>query len=690
MNIATSSYLIGFSVAVALNVWLCSRGSLSGYGSRLILPSFILALWSGILAWQSAYPVLPSSLLVTMEIVRTSSWLWFFGKLLQPGRIPGRFLWALSLACVYLEVLALLEPLNPRYLQPSLYLGQLFMALSVLILIEQYFRNLRTDLRWRIKFICLAAGTLFAYDFYLYSDALLVHGIDPDAWSARGLVVALISPLIALGVARNSGWSLDTLVSRQAVFHSVTLLGAGFYLVLMATAGYFLKVKGGTLGSVLQAVFLVGAFLLLTLLLFSGQLQVRLRVFLTRHFFTHTYDYRREWLRIIRTLSDTCSELILEERIIQVLGQIVESQNGLLWETTPEQALVLRSRYGNPSLDLPIIDSNDPLIRYMIRREWIVNLKEMRTMPEAYQSLNPPEWLASYPDAWLLIPLLLPENRLRGLVLLTRPSVVVPWNWEVIELLKTSSRLAASYLALEDAGRALTVARQFEAFNRLSTFVVHDLKNLLTQLNLLLGNAKRHQHQTDFSEDAIMTLDHVVDRMNRLMLQIQHPYSQEETPELIELDSLIREVIAQRRMHTPSPVYSSSAPPVWVQASRDRLSAALEHIIQNAQDAAGHYGRVWINRQHDSLKHAVVIIEDDGPGMTETFIRTRLFQPFDTTKGAIGMGIGAYESREYLRALGGDLLVNSIPGAGSTFSLWIPVVGQTDRLDHHPREVQPA
>lgn len=367
-------------------------------------------------------------------------------------------------------------------------------------------------------------------------------------------------------------------------------------------------------------------------------------------------------------LSDACSGLTLEERVIQVLGQIVHSRSGLLWEASTDGTLFPRSRYGNPPLELPVMESSDPLIRYMVRREWIINLGD--PSPEL------PDWLAECPDAWLLIPLLLPENRLRGLVLLTHASDVVPWNRDIIERLKASSRLAASYLALEDAGRALKIARQFETLNRLSTFVVHDLRNLLTQLSLLLGNARQHPHHKRFGEDAIITLDHVVRRMNRLIAEVRQPTDSESPAETFDLDGLIRQRVEHRALTHPCPLYPSASTPVLIRANKDRLSAALDHLLKNAQEAAGSTGCVKIQRRLITPEQVLITIEDNGPGMSETFIQTRLFTPFETTKGVSGMGIGACESREYLRRLGGDLHVESTPGLGTTVTLKIPRVGR--------------
>lgn len=689
MSIGAVSFLAGFIASVILNVLLFVNWRGNAKGRSLIFASSTMAIWCAVLGLQENYHVFPSRFIWTVEVVRTYVWLAFLASLLNPRREQGGestreaavlrlgLRGMVGILLVYVWLGPVLEARYSDWFHPTFSLiGQIVLALAGLVLVEQYFRNTRTDLRWRIKFLCFALGGMFAYDFYLYSDALLFHRINKDLWAARGAIAALLAPLLAVSAARNPDWSLDIFVSRQVVFHSATLLGAGAYLLLMATAGYYIRNYGGEWGTVAQIVFLVGAFLLLALLLFSGKMQARMRIFLSKNFFNYAYDYRQEWLRIITTLSDTRSGQPLEERIVIALGQAVESPSGVLWAREANGWFTHRASFGEPEIDIPRIDANDPVVRYMEDREWIVNLEEMPAMPEAYEGLTRPSWLAPYSNAWLLVPLAHKERELYGMVLLTLPRTRINWNWEVIDLIKTSSRLAASYLALEDAGRALAEARQFEGFNRLSAFVIHDLKNLIAQLSLVVRNAERHGHNPEFMSDAIKTVDHAVGKMSRLMSQLRNLGSGQSI-KAIELGALVGEVVESRKHQAPGPHY---VPPRWkvlVEADPDRLGSAIEHVIHNAQDSAGKHGKVKVELTLAADGHAVIEVADDGEGMDAEFIRTRLFKPFDTTKGLTGMGIGAYESREYIRSLGGDLSVQSQPGRGAVFSFIVPALSRS-------------
>jgi putative PEP-CTERM system histidine kinase len=449
-------------------------------------------------------------------------------------------------------------------------------------------------------------------------------------------------------------------------------LGTTAYLLVMASAGYYLKLYGGEWGAVTQIVFLFGAFLLLALVLFSGHIRASVRIFISKHFYSNAYDYREEWLRFIATLSDSGGGLSLEERVIRALAQVVESPGGVLWMREPTGRFSWRASCDAEDMATPAIDGHDPVIQFLQRKEWIVNLQEMATMPEVYKGFNKPPWLERCANAWLLIPLFHRGNKMDGMVLLTLTQIPFAWNWEVIDMLKTTGRLAASYLALEYAAKDLAEARQFDGFNRLSAFVIHDLKNLVAQLSLVVRNAEKHQDNPEFMRDAIQTVNHAVGKMNALMTQLRNSSSAVTTTEC-DLSALLREVAEARKKQLPPPQCELGKNPIMVSANRGRLAAALEHVIQNGQEAAGKQGRVVVRLRADDKQTAWIEVEDNGCGMDDHFIRTRLFKPFDTTKGLTGMGIGAYESREYVRSLGGELSVHSEPGKGSLFRFQIPL-----------------
>lgn len=615
----------------------------------------------------------------TLEILRNAAWFTFLFSLLGLSRSSGaRDSGLRTLAVILYGVCAALIVVNlmPHFLAglvsprwPLALLGGVVLSVAGLALIEQLFRNSRVQQRWAIKYLCFGVGGLFAYDFYLYADALLFNQIDFETWSARGFAYALAVPLITIAAARNPQWSLDLFVSRRIVFHSVATIGAGVYLLVMAAAGYYIRYVGGSWGGVLQAAFLFGAVILMFAMLFSGSFRAHVKVFFNKNFFTYRYDYRDEWLRFTRTLSEGEPGVALRERSIEAIANLVESPSGSLWleQEDGDYAQVARWNMGPNNAALA---KASPLAGFLEQRYWVVNLVEHRERPELYDNLVLPAWLGEIPRAWLIVPLIL-HDHLQGFVILSESRGGTHFDWEVSDLLKTAGRQAASFLAQLEAAEALAVARQFESFNRMSAFVVHDLKNLVAQLSLLLSNAQKHRENPAFFEDMLETVGFSVEKMKRLLSQLRAAATHGLPGQTLELGELLREAVVAKAESRPQPQLLASDEQFFVTAHRERLQRVLGHVIQNAIEATPAAGSVTL-RVARRDNEAVVDVIDTGRGMDAAFISTQLFRPFESTKST-GMGIGAYECREYIREIGGKLEVQSELDKGTTFSIVLPL-----------------
>jgi putative PEP-CTERM system histidine kinase len=293
----------------------------------------------------------------------------------------------------------------------------------------------------------------------------------------------------------------------------------------------------------------------------------------------------------------------------------------------------------------------------------------MKVRRDLYGDLDPPAWLQNADAAWLVVPLML-HDELLGFVVLKHSLGNVTFNWEVSDLLKVAARQAAAHLAQMRASNQLIVARQFESFNRTTTFVIHDLKNLIAQLSLLLANAEKHKHKPEFQADMLDTVENAVARMNKVLAQLRRG-SEAAAVQSVAVADVLSEAAASKQAFKLRPTLELPPPSLRVRADRDQLARAVGHLLQNALEATPPNGQVTLRSAEDSGR-AIIDIIDTGSGMDDEFIRTRLFQPFDSTKGA-GMGIGAYECRETLRALGGTIEVDSTPGFGTRFRLTLPL-----------------
>jgi putative PEP-CTERM system histidine kinase len=307
-------------------------------------------------------------------------------------------------------------------------------------------------------------------------------------------------------------------------------------------------------------------------------------------------------------------------------------------------------------------------VRFLKEQGWVIDSDEYETDPERYNhafSDAPRELL---PNSFI-VPLF-HQNELLGVVRLIRGKRHRALNYEDHDLLKTAGRQVAAFLAHDLVMEQLSETRQFEAYNKLSAFVIHDLKNLLSQQVLLVENAKKHQHRPEFVVDVIKTVDNGVQRMRRLLRQLERhaPVSHEQR---VELNALLHDTVTACAKGGVTPSFNRHRP-LWVHAQPDRLSSVIGHIITNAQQATQADGSIAVGL-NDRDGRAVIEIRDSGVGMSEEFIRRRLFKPFDTTKGSSGMGIGVYQAREVIRSLGGDITVTSSVGAGTTVSIVLPI-----------------
>ncbi|MCW5632312.1 MAG: PEP-CTERM system histidine kinase PrsK [Rubrivivax sp.] len=636
-------------------------------------------------AWVSAA--------VLFDLLRYALWLGFLWTLIaamRDGDSPRTLaalrwtLFAVLLAAAALQGLRVAMGLVEQPASRLVLLVLLAPPLLGLLLLEQLYRNLGDDPRWFAKPVCLGLAIVFAFDVYMGSQAFLFGRADEEALAARGPVHMLAVPFLAVAARRRADWIARLQVSRTAVFHSATLVLAGLYLLFVSSLGYYVRFFGGTWGRGLQLSLLFAALALLVAFAVSGALRSWLRVFVAKHFFRYRFDYREEWLRFTAMLSTRGSPHEIGRLVVRGLADMVECPGGSLWtRPDPDGALRQTARWNAPP-----IEGEEPVdsafCDFLRRTGWVIDLDQLRNTPRLYQGLVLPTWLLGASSPWLVVPLLAGDELL-GFVLLEQPRTRVDVNWEVLDLLKTASRQAAGHLAQMQATEALLEARKFDAFNRMSAFVVHDLKNIVTQLSLMLKNAERLHDNREFQRDMLLTVESSLAKMRRLMLQLREgapaagvSVGVELPPIVARLEALARGLgrkLEVRRMER-----------LATRGHEDRLERVLGHLVQNALDATPSGGSVWLSVARESGQ-VNIEVGDTGTGMTEEFVQTRLFKPFSSTKGS-GMGVGSYESAQYVRELGGTIAVASRPGEGTRINVRLPLFEVRHGSDLMPPDLQ--
>jgi putative PEP-CTERM system histidine kinase len=674
--------VLGYAAAAAAYAVIAGLVLISHPGTRqanwIIGASLVSAAWAGMLAYAIWSVGSLSAWLPILDAVHTAAWVLFLAGMLTASaqaKLATRVGRGLGISAVALVVLAILfrgpaEGISAVAIgNQTVFLALLGLPLLGLLGLEQIFRNSTFEQRRVLRPLSLGVGAVFAIDVFVYSQAVLFGEVNSTFWLLRGVANAGAAPLVLLAVKREPAWERELFVSRQVVFYTTSLMGAGLYLLAMGIGGFLIGTRGGTWGPWLQIVFLGCAGAVFLYALFSAAVRRRLKVFIAKHFYRNRYDYREEWLRLIKTLAGTEHATSLSERSVKALADIIGSRRGELW-------LVNRTRTayeGHGALGMPLptnaIDANDVLPRFLRQTRWIIDTNEYSEDPEKYTNafVAAPEHVAK-PSIY--VPLV-HANDLVGIVRLDRPPMLGSLGFEDHDLLRTAGQQVATFLAQEHAQEELAETRQFEAFSKLTAFLMHDLKNMIAQQELVVGNARRFKHRPEFIDDAIGTIEASVGRMKAVLERLRGATGVEKKSR-VDLQKLLYEICNGCADRSPVPEIVTAPIDARVDMDREKLNMAIVHAIRNAQDATPPGGRVQVRLEaRDGT--ALIEVGDTGMGMTPEFIRDHLFKPFDSTKGAKGMGIGAYQIRETLRAAGGDVEVSSTPGQGTTVRMRLPL-----------------
>ena len=630
--------------------------------------------------------------LSSAETVRSAAWIAFLVAALRPTwRLDDRaqssfiiagvlgFVIALQLVLDLLGASALVLAGDRSALGQMFLITRLTVAVSGLVLVHNFYVNTDAASRTGVRLLSIGLAGLFIYDLNFYTLAFLLPPPSADLFNIRGAVDTLIVPLLLL--SSREAWAARVQVSRQVVFHTLSFSMIGFYLIAMALLAYGLRLVGGDWGRLLQISFLFATVTLGVVVLVSPRFRAALRVQIAKNFFAYKYDYRVEWLRFIATVSQTGGNSdragALHERVIEAVCTVLDSPGGVLLVPDAE-ALAPVADWNGASLRVQPLPRGEGLAILLEQRQRVINFDDLRAGHDDYEGLAPPEWAADNTRLWLAVPLVHLDS-LAGVILLERTLARRVLNWEDYDLLRTLGRQAASYIAESSTQIALDEAAKFDEFNRRFAFIMHDIKNLVSQLSLVARNAERHADNPAFREDMVKTLQSSVGKMNDLLARLaQRPGSRGDPNwHPVALQALLAQVVeVKRRAHAPLTLAATadeSRLAGRIEGDAGQLEQLFLHLVQNAIDASAPDAPIRVGV--DVIGQDIVVtIADQGKGMSPRFVRQDLFQPFRSTKPG-GFGIGAYEAREIARGHGGRLDVTSREGEGTVFTVTLPLIG---------------
>nr|WP_302474142.1 ATP-binding protein [Roseococcus sp. MDT2-1-1] len=629
-------------VAVALGALVAGRG-------RHVWPPFAAgiaaAAWAGAVVLDPVNPLGGSAGL--LEVLRSGVWggvLLLLHWRLGGGKVFRGFTVALLLIlsaalAAALPFLPILGELAPH--------TRLALALLLVLIAENLARNSGEAAGWHLWPPAIALGGLGAFDVMIYCIAALAGGVDARLVAARALLTALALPLLVLAARRDRRWSRAT-PSHEVAFHGATLLVAGAFLLGAGAVGSILQSMDREWGGAAQVALLAGAALSLVVLLSARSVRSRIHRWVARHFLAARYDYRREWLRAVATLSGPGSAAAPNTRAIRAIADPVDVPAGTLLLRESAPGLLLRAADWNQSEGPDRLEEGDPVLARLSAGEVV-----------AFPQPGP---------LWVAVPLMHHAEGLLGAVLLAPPRAPHPLEEELAELLVTLGREVAMFLAERRAAERLAEGRRVADYARRFAFVAHDVKTVSSQLSMVLANAEAHMEDPEFQHDMLLTVRGAARRIDALIARLRRDEAAGEAAGTG--DPLgVAEAVARGLGHPVEIKAEGRFPPVPM--AEEAFSTVLTHLLRNAAEASHAEKVIQMAFQcvGDMLE---IVIADEGEGMSEAFLRDGLFRPLATTKPK-GSGIGAWQARELVREAGGELTAESQLGEGTQIRITLPL-----------------
>jgi putative PEP-CTERM system histidine kinase len=558
-----------------------------------------------------------------------------------------------------------------------------FLSGAVLILahLERTLRASAGSMRWFIKYMVLGVGGLFAARVYTSSQALLFRSVDTNLHVMDSAALLVAGGLMTASLLRSRLRAADVYVSQSVLYSSMTALLVGVYLLAVGLLAKAVVLFGG-IGSLPLATFVVFLALIgLVGLLLSDRLRAATRGFVTRNFRRPQYDYRKEWMAFTRATTTLIDTEALCAAVAARISETLRVPSVTVWlreEGESARGIVLGGS---------TIYSDAEAASWAGRHgATVARLLRERPGPLDLHALPPAEaaGILRTADMRYALALTAAGEELGFIVLGGRPGEAL--TIEDLDLLKTlSDQAAGSILGQRLSGRLLK-AKEMEAFQSLSAFFVHDLKNLASKLSLTLQNLPAHYDNPEFRRDLLATIARSVAKIDDMCTRLS-PLSR--TLELQrtsgDLRQLVGAAMAGLNGSLKAEVRQELEPTPPVAMDIAQMQKVVLNLVLNANEAVGQGGHLRIVTG-EADRWVYFSVTDDGCGMSREFMARSLFKPFRTTKDH-GLGIGLFHSKTIVEAHRGRIEVESEEGMGTTFRVLLPLTGpEPPASDSPPRE----
>ena len=553
---------------------------------------------------------------------------------------------------------------------------QLLATIGILAGLEVALRASRGGGRWRVKYLILGLGAVFLVRFYFLSQALLFRVLMGVYLTAEAATLLVGSGLIGIALLRDRRMRPDLAVSRHVLYRSVVAGVLGLYLLAVGVLGWVLNRQGIPEELLWSSLVIFVSAVALGALLLSENVRWRVKRYIATNFYRSKYDYREQWSRFTTRLTSLISLNELAPALLEAVTDSVGASRCVLYladERTGELHSATTVGRGRPVLALSLT----PASREALIRERVPLALEQSPRREGSSGPGrPADELADLlagTEALLAVPLVW-RDTLRGLLVIGPERTGAPYTPEDLELLATVAEQGAGALVTARLSETTAQTREFETFHRLTSFVIHDLKNAVSSLSLLAHNAERHFDDREFQRDALRTIGRTVERMRELMARLA---SSRETQQLaarpVHLPDLVREILKDLVVPQSVTLVQEMREMPPIEGDPEALKRVVQNLLSNAFEALSGEGMVTV-RAHEQDGAAVLTVSDTGCGIPEPFLRESLFTPFRTTKRS-GWGIGLFQVKNLVEAHGGTIQVESRVGSGTTFTIRLPYGG---------------
>jgi len=562
---------------------------------------------------------------------------------------------------------------------PGFLLNLLLLVSMVLVAmnLERTFRASVGTMRWRIKFMILGLIVLFAVRFYTSSQTLILKAIDPDLLVVDAGALLVGGILIFRSLFRAGHFDMDVYPSLTVLQSSLTVLLAGIYLVII---GVFAKLVtyfkiGGDESFTAKAFMILAALVALTILLLSDRVRLYTNRFISRHFQRPLYDYRTVWRKFTEATASCVKQMDLCQAAVKSVTDIFQALSVTIWlvDDKKEQLVFAASTFLSEARAENLRPKKNELaevIKALQSQNEPVDIDDSKAnWATILQRCHPEEFHKG--GHRICVPMVVGEEMIGFMILGDRVGGL-PFLWQDFDLLKCIGDQLAAGLLNTRLSQKLLQAKELEAFQTMSAFFVHDLKNTANTLNLMLQNLPVHFDDPAFRADALRGVAKTVTHINRLigrLSSIRHELQIKPVPS--DLNELVAKALAGWEEVAGINLTKDLPPLPPVKFDADQMFKVATNLIFNAREAVAKSGQVHIATSQ-SNGWVILAVTDNGCGMSQEFISRSLFRPFQTTKKN-GLGIGMFQSKMIVEAHQGKIEVESEPGHGATFRIYLPV-----------------